>query len=140
MSFTAGNSYKAALSDAELTETKAGMPQVHLSFIADDGAGEKEQFHWYGSLKEGKAQEITVKALLTAGFVGGDLEDLKKEIKPFKPVADLLVELEDNQGKLRIKWINAAKKATAFKGAAPKLAGAFAKMRQEMGLKSEAGW
>lgn len=148
--FTAGNSYEAKLINAGLEATKSGDPQVFMEFIAKDTAtGEKEPFKWTGSLKAGKAQELTIKALLTAGFTGSDIDDLKNDPKPFDPDATIFVQLEEMKdregnptGKLRVQWVNGAPKAKPFMGSAGKFAGAFQKARQELGIKdkSKTGW
>jgi hypothetical protein len=144
--FESGKSYKAKLVDAGLSTTKGGDPQAFMKFQLIDGSA-AEEFYWHGSFKEGKAQEITVKALITAGFAGSDVEELgTKGILAFMP-ADVTCELEEQtdkagkgNGKLRVKWVNTPKQREAFKGATPKLAGAFAKAKQELGIKSKDNW
>lgn len=135
----AGETYKATLAEAGLTTTKGGEPQVHMAFWVEDGTPVKQKVDFYGSLKNEKAQTITVKALIAAGFDGNDIADLANyATNPtlFKP-ANISVELEATQsGKLRVKWVNTPMESKfTYKGATPKLAGAFAKARQEMGVK-----
>lgn len=136
MSFTHGGKYPAKIVAAKLTETKSGEPQTYMQFEANDN-GTTQLFDYYGGFGE-KSAPHTIKAMVTAGFAGTDVEDLKQQgILAFMP-AEISIELEDYKGKLRVKWVNGASKKTDFKGATPKLAGAFAKVKQELGVKPTA--
>lgn len=130
--FKAGNSYEAKLVDAGLGETKSGDAQPFMKFKCTSD-GEQHEFYWYGSFKSEKAQSIAIKALVTAGFIGTDVEDLKEGVLMFKDMP-IYVELEeDDKQRLRVKWVNGAKKEVKkFAGAAPKLASAFAKAKAEL--------
>lgn len=133
--FKAGEKYAAKLTDATVTTTKAGAPQVRLTFRADDGEGNYDQFDYYGSFSP-KAEAITIKALVAAGFIGEDTTtELLSNTAMYQPMKDTVVELEaDNKGKLRVKWVNTKQESKfAYKGAMPSLKGALAKARQEMG-------
>lgn len=66
--------YKAKIVDYAITETKAGLAQVSVRFEFDGTS----QMAWYGSLKEGRAQEITIEALRECGFSGETNEDFAK--------------------------------------------------------------
>lgn len=84
-------------------ETKSGDPQIYVKF--DLG------LTWFGSLKEGRAREITLESLVTMGFMGDDLSELvsnENALDKNKDVA-LVVEYEANQNGEpvpRIKWVN----------------------------------
>jgi hypothetical protein len=109
---------------------------------------------WFGGFNQAVAEgkkmsqaDVTAKNLVSAGFTGSDVDELAKNGKlMFNTVEGLTVKLEhtkDKAGfdtdKLRIKYINGvSKKREAFKGATPKLAGVFAKAKQELGIKT--GW
>lgn len=60
--------------DYGISETGAGDPQVFIQFTVAGPDGE-ENLTWFGSLKE-KALDITLKALLAAGFTGKDVSEL----------------------------------------------------------------
>jgi len=136
--FKAGDKYDAKLVEAGLTNTKSGDAQAFMKFECSTG-GVTESFYWHGSFKSDKSTALTIKALLTAGFAGDDASDLEHGLLKFMP-KNIMVELEDNQGKLRVKWVNAPSKAKPFTGVAPKLAGAFAKAKAELGIKNEPNW
>lgn len=147
--FKAGESYKAKVIEAGFGKsTKDGSPYPYMKFEATSDTGETGNFFWNGNLstevKPGKkmsAADMAIKALLTAGFQGAGFEDLNHGILKFMP-ADITIELEANdKNELRVKWVNTPKKREVYKGAVPNLTGAFAKARQELGLKVEAnGW
>ena len=93
--------YIAKVVSHATSETKSGAPQAVVTF----SLGENQKITWYGSFKEGKAQEITFKSLLAMGLKGnnpaGDLE-IGKEV-------EIVVEIEpDLNGKdhARVKFIN----------------------------------
>lgn len=138
--FKAKEKYSAKVIDAGLQPTKDGSPQAFMKFECSS-AGETQSFYWTGSFKSEKATELTVKALVTAGFTGSDVSDLKQGLVMFMP-REISVELEDNNGNLRVKWVNGPAKREAFSGATPKLAGAFAKAKAELGIKtnSDPNW
>jgi hypothetical protein len=96
--------YRATILNHAISETKGGDPQaaVTFSFEAD---GKSHTMTWFGSFKEGKAREITIKALLTCGLKGnnpaGEL-DIGKEVS-------IVVEDEvgqDGKTRTRIRWVN----------------------------------
>lgn len=118
-----------------VTETKAGDPQASVTF-SFDADSRPQNMTWFGSFKEGKAQEITIKALLTCGLKGNNPAgplDIGKQVS-------LVIEDEKGQdGKIRskIRWVNAlggVKNVIAPDLAMSKLdalAGAVALARQE---------
>jgi len=84
-------------------ETKSGAPQIFVKL--DNG------LTWFGSLNEGKAREITLKALFVMGFCGNDLDELVTDSDALDVNKDLRVVVEhdtDENGKIRAvaKWIN----------------------------------
>jgi hypothetical protein len=96
--------YKASIVKHAITETKSGDPQAVVTFDFD-ADGNQQQMTWYGSFKEGKAREITIRALLVCGLKGnnpaGPLE-IGREVM-------LTIESEKDQNgkeRLRIRWIN----------------------------------
>jgi len=138
--FKAEGKYSATVIEAGLGADKDGVAQPFMKFKATNGS-ETAEFYWTGSLKSEKSTELAIKALLTAGFGGDDIDDLKRGLMIFMP-KDIVIELEEQTdkdgngtGKLKVKWVNAARKE--FTGAAPKLAGAFAKVRQQLGIKKQ---
>lgn len=97
--------YRATILNHAISETRGGNPQaaVTFSFEAD---GKSHNMTWFGSFKEGKAQEITIKALLACGLKGnnpaGEL-DIGKEVS-------ITVEHEtgdDGKTRAKIRWVNA---------------------------------
>jgi hypothetical protein len=96
--------YRATIISHAISETKAGDPQAAVTF-SFDADGRSSTMTWFGSFKEGKAREITVKALLVCGLKGnnpaGDLE-IGKEVS-------IVVEHETGEdGKVRakVRWVN----------------------------------
>lgn len=134
-------SYEATLISHAISETKAKEPQaaVTFSFIAD---GKPTTMTWFGSFKQGKALEITLKALLNCGLKGnnpaGPLEIGKK--------LSITIEDEvDDQGKARtkIRWVNAlggVRNVMPADSALAKLSaleGAVMKARQENNIQDD---
>lgn len=129
--------YAGTIQSHVISETKAGEPQAAITFSLES-EGRPHTMTWFGSFKEGKAREITIKTLLICGLKGnnpaGPLE-IGKQLS-------LVVEEEKGQdGKVRsrIRWINAL---GAVKNVIPKdmaisrldsLAGAVAAARMENG-------
>lgn len=109
--YTAGR-HAAKVTDYGISETKAGDPQVFVTFDVTFPTGEA-RMTWYGSFKAGKAQEITFKALQELGLTG-KVTDLS--LGPdggallLGTEASVVVEEEnrqDGQGTwFRIRWVN----------------------------------
>ena len=101
--------HSAKVIDYGLGETKNGDPQVKIRFKLD---GDGSEITWFGSLKEGRAREITIDALLVCGMVGDDLNDLSggagSGILNEKKSVSIVVEDEEYNGKTttKVKWIN----------------------------------
>lgn len=100
--------------------TKAGDPNVTVIFGFKDNLNQERELTWFGSLKEGRAREITIDALLVCGFKGNDIGALaggpETGLLDLNTDVDLVVENEEYNGKVstKIKWINRAGGA-AFK-------------------------
>ena len=127
--FKAGESYQAKITDAGLMETKDGQAQPFMKFkcMSED---EQQEFTWFGSFKSQKATDIAIKALITAGFIGSDVDDLKGGLLMFKEAAIFCELEEDDRQRLKVKWVNgAAKVIKKYEGSTPKLAAAFASAR-----------
>jgi hypothetical protein len=103
--------YSAVVKDYGISETKAGDAQVFIAFDVAHGEG-TTALTWFGSLKEGKAQEITLKGLLAAGFTGKDVTDLidgpDGGAIPLGTEVSLVIENEEYEGanRARIRWVN----------------------------------
>lgn len=153
----AGN-YQAKIVDYGIGATKSGDPQVMVLFEFSDAEGQRHELTWFGTLKEGKGQEITLKALLTCGMVGNEVENLAEgvlsNVLDVDTPVQIVVEREagrDQSGSPtaqtypRIKWINRlggtafANKLTKhdakFKMSALNLKAAVMDMRQKTGVK-----
>lgn len=65
--------YVAKIVDYAFRVTKNGDPEPTVRFRWKDEFNTDLEWNWRGSLKEGKAREITLKALKTCGFKGDDL-------------------------------------------------------------------
>ncbi len=119
-----------------ITETKAGDPQASIEFAVGD-----DRIHWFGTFKEGKGRDITIKALLACGLKGdnpaGPLE-IGREMS-------IVVDDETWEGTTRtkVKWINhlgAVKNMNPKDLAKAKLAnleGAVMAARQTMGTTTD---
>lgn len=97
--------YVGTILSHAITEKEGKSPQatVTFSFEAD---GRPQTMTWFGSFKEGKAQEITIKALLICGLKGtnpaGPL-DIGRQVS-------LTIEEEtgdDEKVRTKIRWVNA---------------------------------
>lgn len=88
--------------------TKSGAPQVTIDFECEDGKVRT----WRGSLNQGKAQDITFKALDACGFSGGDPLELAGGLDtgliPLGHEVDLTIGNEEYQGKTyeKVQWVN----------------------------------
>lgn len=110
MSLKAGT-YNAKIEKYGIGTTKAGMAQVVVTFGVElpDGEG-VQSLQWFGSLKEGRAREITFEALKELGFAGGPLTKLINESHAALDKAktiEVTVEPNTYNGKttMRIGWI-----------------------------------
>lgn len=97
--------YPAKIISHAITETKAGEPQAAVTIKVEIGDGMTQNITWYGSFKEGKAREITIKALLTCGLQGNNPGG---SLEIGKEVMATVEEKPDDKGVLRtrVAWIN----------------------------------
>lgn len=102
----------ALIVDYGLTESKAGNGSVFIKFMNAGG----ETITWYGSLKEGKASEITIAALLECGFSADDINGLSGGMGSNLLITDEQIDIEvrkefDQNGveRLRVKYIGSPK-------------------------------
>lgn len=91
-------------------ESSNNNEQVAVSFDFLDGNGDAtgDRMTWFGSLAEGKAQDITIEALRNAGArLDGSIFDLEGL---GSVEVELVVDWNEYNGKrnLRINWVNAA--------------------------------
>lgn len=100
---------KAQITDYGIATTKTGNPQIMIKFNCEDGKSRT----WYGSLKEGRAREITIDTLLRCGFKGDDVSVLAgghtSGQLDHNVELELVIENEVGQdGKTyeRIRWVN----------------------------------
>jgi len=96
---------KATVKTIGIGETKAGLPSVVVNMVDDQG----RDWTWFGSLKEGKAREITISALKVLDF-NGKLSDLANG-KGIDFTKEFQITIDDetrDDGKTfrRVKWIN----------------------------------
>lgn len=75
MSNIIAGKFTAKIVDYAIRSTKNGDPEPTIRFRWDD-----HEWNWRGSLKEGKAREITLKALFACGFSGDDLSILAEGV------------------------------------------------------------
>lgn len=95
--------YVAKIVSQAISETKAGDPQAVVTFSFDDNG--PKTISWYGSFKEGKAAEITIKALLACGLKGNNPAG---PLEIGKEVSIVIEEEEGQDGKIRarVRWVN----------------------------------
>ena len=109
---------------------------------------------WFGSLKEGRAREITLESLVTMGFKGDDLMQLVRnpdsaldKTKDLRLVVEYDAQNTDKNGDPRavIRWVNEIggfknqmDESNALKAlSGMKVKGDLMKIRQEKGVKAE---
>jgi len=104
--------FNASVKDYGISESQGGHPQVFLKFDVHFTSG-VEEMTWYGSLKEGPARDISLKALLAVGFEGNDLGKLLEGTDggaiPVGTQASVVTGENEYNGKktIRINWVNA---------------------------------
>jgi hypothetical protein len=157
--------YKAQVLNYTISQTKAGDPQVEVLFEYNDGdttqvGGTHHQVRWWGSLKQGKGQEWTLKTLDLLGFSGKTNEDFAKLADGFEsgmldPTREVSIVLEedakdDGRKFIFVKYVNDLNRAPAgFKSAlsrgeanvklgALNLAGQMAMLRSQAPAKAPA--
>lgn len=104
--------YLGKVLDYGIGKTKDGEPNIMLMFGFKDSSGVDQDLIWRGSLKEGKAREITIDALLILGLVGNDLSLLAhgngSGVLNQEKEVQLVVEHETYNGKTfaKVRYIN----------------------------------
>ncbi len=95
--------YEGTILSHAISQTKAGDPQAVIKFAIDVN-GLPTPVTWFGSFKVGKAQEITIKTLITCGLKGnnpgGDLEIGKKVKLVLEEV------IRDGKTSVQVRWVN----------------------------------
>lgn len=147
--------HKGTVRDYAITETKAGDPQVAIEFdvqfndvTTTPPTPYVKLLTWRGSLKEGKALEITLRALATLRMKGNDpailAEGVASAAISFGQEAMLDIQEEEYNGQFtkKIKWVNSVggvgKRITAaeakVKLANRNLAGQMAALKAKEGI------
>lgn len=104
--------FEAKISNYAITTTQGGDPQVAILFDYNDHEGTPHEITWFGTLKEGKGQEITLKTLLYCGFAGTDPAELASGVESnlLDTVTPVKITIEENNynGKtsMRVQWVN----------------------------------
>lgn len=104
--------YTAKIKDYGLGTTQNGDPKAMILFTFKDQNGQDRELTWTGSLKEGRAREITIDALLVCGLKGDELSTLASGVEGSALSADQEVQIdvmtEEYEGKAysKIKWVN----------------------------------
>lgn len=142
MSLVENKKYEAHVTDAGIAD-KDGQPQPYIKLDVIDETGGKHHFPFYFSMKSEKAMEFGAKALFNCGFIGNDFSDLDKPLPTiFDGSKKFTVTLEYGKNangtmsnKLRVKFIN-GQGMTKFEGQIPKQTALFAKIKEELGVKT----
>lgn len=111
--------YTARVVDYAFRTTKSGDPEPQVRFRWIDEENNVCEWNWRGSLKEGKAREITLKALGVCGFTGDDLSviadgvssaalDTSKDVS----ISVILEKGTDGKDYPKINWVNEVGGAT----------------------------
>ena len=114
MSNYEAGTFPGFVQDYGISETRAGDPQVYISFEVHFPTKGKQPMTWYGNLKSDKSQEITFRALQAVGFKGSKIMDLldgrDSDTISIGAEASLVVEEEprqDGQGTFfKVRWVN----------------------------------
>jgi hypothetical protein len=133
--------YKATVSAHAISETRTGDPQAAVTFDFE-ADGRSETMTWYGSFKEGKAREITIKSLLVCGLKGNN------PAGPLEIGREVSIVIEDEKGqdgktRSKVRWVNAlggVRNAIDQSVAQSKLSaleGAVAAARHDLGVLDE---
>ena len=103
------SNYQAKIINYGIGETKAKELAVIINFKVKKTEGDYTDMMWQGSLKEGRAREITLDALLVCGLSDNNLERVAKgDGLDKEKVVQVTIEQEEYNGKMydRIRWIN----------------------------------
>lgn len=142
--------FKAKVKDYGISATQNDDPQVFVVFDVDF-EDSRASMTWYGSLKAGKAREITLKALLALKFRESSLDILVDGPAGggIEVGQEARVTTEENtfneKTTVKIAWVNSAEsqvKRLESSSARAKLAqlnldGDFAKLKAQAGVSDE---
>lgn len=110
----AAGRYSAKIKGYGIGTYKDGSPKVMILFSFKDADEKQQELTWAGSLKEGRAREITIDALLVCGLRGEDIKALAGGVETgllsTENDVSIVIEHEEYEGKTyaRIKWVNPA--------------------------------
>ena len=100
--------YQAMAKGAVLTESGVKKtPQVSVEFEICSAEAAGERITWYGFLTD-KTTERTLESLRYAGWRGSDISDLSDLSREDVPLVELVLEVEEYEGKsrVRVQWVN----------------------------------
>lgn len=109
--------YKVKVVSAGISPDKNMNPQPFMKFENAEG----ETITWFGFISSDKAKEISVKALVAAGFQGNDWSDLSMGIKAFdgrEVMITVAEELYNGKTYTKVKWVNPISSNDSFKAMA----------------------
>lgn len=138
--------YQANIINYGIDVNKNGNAQAAILFEYNDHDGQRHEVTWFGSFKEGKALEITLKTLLACGFSKDDPAELaagydSHALDVSTPVK-ITIEEQEYEGKkfMRVQWVNPlrqfksmSKDEAKVKLGAMNLKAQLALMKQELG-------
>lgn len=159
--------WKGSVKDYGVSLTKAEKPQIFVvfdvEFIDHENQTYTKPMTWYGSLNEGKAREITIKALVNLGFRGVDPSamangpesgpiDLGREAQLTVDEQEVVNEATGATRTVhKIAWVNAPgggvgnikrldPQAAKAKMATMNLTASVSNVKKEMGVKDDIGF
>lgn len=93
--------------EPRLGRSESGNEQIALTFalLDEDGRETSETIDWVGTFAEGKATEITIKAMRTCGWTGDSLDSLDG-INDNEVELDVQWDEYKGEKRLRVKWVN----------------------------------
>jgi hypothetical protein len=99
--------YHAIAKSGVLGLTKTGREQVAVEFEVVDAEWAGQKLVWYGYFTE-KTEKRTLESLRLAGWKGSDLSDLSDLSAQDVPTVQLVVEVEEYEGRAapRVRWVN----------------------------------
>lgn len=117
--------WKALVAGYGVSQTKAGDPQVFVTFKFTDGPNIGKTVTWFGGFSSDKARDYTLKNLMTLGLRGNSVSALAKGMTESESLLDHITQFElelenhEYQGKtsVRVKFINGPGSAPKFENA-----------------------
>ena len=99
--------YKAHPTKWGVKTAKTGNEQAVIEFEVTDDKGAKHLMSWYGSFVEGKAREITLKAIAACGCEDIAYFDTPQGLDTKKEVQVTIEQETNEKGTFsKIKWVN----------------------------------